>query len=219
MYAALTHEINNPLGILSARVSLMLATARESGADPAAIHDLEIVERQGGRIAEIMRGLLAFSRKAEFTRSPVDLNTVVREIAGLVEKPYSKQGVLVQTELASSLPTIEGSPEHLHQVLVNLVTNARDAMPEGGTLTLRTRRDSGRVVAEVCDTGRGLSVEAREHLFEPFFTTKGVGQGTGLGLSVSHGIVSAHGGQIEAFNAVAGGAVFRIVFPMAGAQP
>jgi len=219
MYAALTHEINNPLGILTARANLALSAAREKGLDAETIHDLEIIERQGGRIAEIIRSLLAFSRKAEFERRPVDLNAVVSEVVSLVERPFSKQGVRVQTELTPSLPPVQGSPEHLHQVLVNLVRNARDAMPDGGTLTLLTAHREGRVVVEVRDTGRGLSSEVREHLFEPFFTTKDVGEGTGLGLSVSHGIVAAHGGQIDAENAAGGGAVFRISLPEASVRP
>ncbi|HET7747677.1 MAG TPA: ATP-binding protein, partial [Vicinamibacteria bacterium] len=125
------------------------------------------------------------------------------------------QGVAVASELASTLPAVRGSHDHLQQVLLNLLTNARDAMPEGGTITLRTLATDGEAVVEVRDTGPGLSAEVEERLFEPFFTTKAVGQGTGLGLSVSHGIVSAHGGHMEATNAPGGGALFRVALPVA----
>ncbi len=217
MYAGLTHEINNPLGILCARARLSLAMAREKGYDEELLKDLEVIDRQGVRIAEIMRSLLAFARKAEFSTRPVDLNSVVREVVNLVEKPFAKQGVGVRTELAPALPQVRASADHLQQVLLNLLTNARDAMPGGGTITLRTARDEGRVVAEVRDSGPGLAPEVEAHLFEPFFTTKETGKGTGLGLSVSHGIVSAHGGELDGANAPEGGALFRVRLPAADA--
>lgn len=218
MYAGLTHEINNPLGILSARVKLALAAARETGRDAETVADLEVIDRQGARIAEIMRGLLAFARKAELTKRPVEVNAVVREVVALVEKPFAKQGVRVKTELDATLPPVQASPDHLQQVFLNLMTNARDAMPAGGTITLRTAREDGHVLAEVRDTGPGLAPRAQEHLFEPFFTTKEVGKGTGLGLSVSYGIVSAHGGELDGWNAPQGGAVFRITLPLLGGE-
>lgn len=216
LYAGLTHEINNPLGILSARVKLMLAAAPEKKLDADTVRDLEVIDRQGGRIAEIMRSLLAFARKSEFRMASVDLNGVVREVVSLVNKPFAKQGVLVETELDAALPQLQASPDRLQQVLLNLLNNARDAMPQGGTITVRTGGQDGHVVAEVSDTGPGLSPQAKEHLFEPFFTTKEAGKGTGLGLWVSYGIVSAHGGELQALNGPAGGALFRVRLPLAG---
>ena len=212
MYAGLTHEINNPLGILSARVKLAMA-ALEKGPSEDLGKDLEVIDRQTTRIAGIIRSLLAFSRKAEFQMRTVDVNAVVREVLSLVEGPLAKQGVLLEADLAESLPQVLASPDHLHQVLLNLVTNARDAMPKGGRITVRTEGRGAFVVAEVSDTGHGLAPEVQEHLFEPFFTTKEVGKGTGLGLSVSYGIVSAHGGVLDASNAPGGGAVFRMSLP------
>jgi C4-dicarboxylate-specific signal transduction histidine kinase len=220
VHASLAHEVNNPLGILSARVKLTLATASERHLDVETVRDLEVIERQAARIAQIMRSLLAFARKPEFVRVPVDLNSVVSEVAGLVEEPFAKQGVKVQLNLMPQLPMIEGSPDHLQQVLLNLLTNARDAMPRGGEIHLNTARSNGHVLAEVRDSGGGLSPEALEHLFEPFFTTKGVGKGTGLGLSVSYGVARALGGNLEGFNAPEGGAVFRLSVPARrGADP
>jgi signal transduction histidine kinase len=215
MYAGLTHEINNPLGILSARAQLLLAAAREKDLDAETVHDLEVIERQGARIAAIVRGLLAFARKADLPMQPVDVNAVVRDVASLVEKPLLAQKVALRADLAPALPRLIGSPEQIAQVLMNLVNNARDAMPAGGTLTLRTLARDGQVVAQVRDTGPGLLPEVQRRLFEPFFTTKPVGRGTGLGLSVSYGIARAHGGDLTGANAADGGALFELSLPAA----
>jgi signal transduction histidine kinase len=120
-------------------------------------------------------------------------------------------------ELPPGLPRFVGSPDQIAQILINLVNNARDAMPQGGVLTLRTRAGDGHVMAEVRDTGPGLPPEVERRLFEPFFTTKPVGRGTGLGLSVSYGIARAHGGQLTGGNAEGGGARFELSLPAAEA--
>jgi signal transduction histidine kinase len=219
MYASLAHEINNPLGILCARTQLLLAGARDKGLDADTVHDLEVVERQAARIAGIVRSLLAFARKAELPAQPLDMNALVRDVVSLVEKPFSRQQVAVRADLQPSLPLLRGSPEQIEQVLLNLVNNARDAMPNGGTVTLRTLSRNGHVVAQVSDQGPGLSPEAQRRLFEPFFTTKEVGQGTGLGLSVSYGIARAHGGELAGANAPEGGALFELSVPAAESGP
>jgi two-component system NtrC family sensor kinase len=218
MYAGLSHEINNPLGILCARVQLLLGSAPDKHLDAETVQDLAVIERQAGRIAAIVRGLLAFTRKADAPMQPVDVNAVVRDVVTLVEKPLLAQRVDVRAELQPALPPLVGSPEQIAQVLVNLVNNARDAMPDGGTLTLRTRARGGQVVAEVRDTGPGLAPEVERRLFEPFFTTKPVGRGTGLGLSVSYGIARAHGGQLTGANVEGGGARFELSLPAAEAR-
>jgi len=215
MYAGLTHEINNPLGILCTRAQLLLADARERRLDADTVRDLEVIDRQGARIAAIVRSLLAFARKAELPAQAVDMNAVVRDVVSLVEKPFSSQRVAVRADLQANLPPVHGGPEQLEQVLLNLANNARDAMTEGGTLTLRTFSRDADVVTQVRDEGPGLSAEAQRRLFEPFFTTKDVGRGTGLGLSVSYGIARAHGGQLAGANAPEGGAVFELSLPAA----
>jgi signal transduction histidine kinase len=217
MYAGLTHEINNPLGILSARAQLLLAAAGEKRLDADTVHDLTVIERQAARIAAIVRGPLAFTRKAELPMMPVDVSAVARDVVSLVEKPLAAQRVAVRAELPPGLPPFVGSPDQVAQILINLVNNARDAMPQGGVLTLRTRAQDGHVVAEVRDTGPGLPPEVERRLFEPFFTTKPVGRGTGLGLSVSYGIARAHGGQLTGGNAEGGGARFELSLPTAAA--
>lgn len=216
IHAGLAHEINNPLGIIIAKVELLLEKATERNFLPELTRDLEMVKRHCVRIAEIVRSLLVFTRKASFKLADAELNQVVREVVILVEKPFAKQGIRVVTLLDPALPQFRGNPGLLQQVFLNLLNNARDAMPKGGTVTVRTHFRNGSVVAEVEDTGTGLSEEARARAFEPFFTTKGVGKGTGLGLSVSYGIVKSHGGDIEIESRPGHGALFRVRLPMGG---
>jgi signal transduction histidine kinase len=214
VYAGLTHEINNPLGIILTRVKLLLGTAQERALPADVTRDLEAIDKHGARIADIVRGLLAFSRKTELAPRDTDLNQVLTDVLALVEKPFARHEVKIESQLAPGLPHIQASPDHLQQVFLNLVKNAREAMPEGGTISVRTRRNAASLVAEVLDTGTGISPSAVGHLFEPFFTTKDVGKGVGLGLSVSYGIVKAHGGEIEAENRAGKGAVFRVILPL-----
>jgi signal transduction histidine kinase len=214
MYAGLAHEINNPLGILLSRVRLMLGAASQRNFNGDLIRDLEMIDRHGSRIAEIVRSLLAFSRKTAFELGDTDVNGVVQETLALVEKPFGKHGVKVLSTLDPRLPSVLGSRDHLQQVFLNLLTNARDAMPSGGTVTVRTYRDNGNVVAEVEDTGVGMPEDVADRVFEPFFTTKQREHGTGLGLSVSQSILSAHGGHVEVESEPGQGALFRVTLPI-----
>jgi signal transduction histidine kinase len=214
MYAGLAHEINNPLGILLSRVRLMLGAASQRNFNGELIRDLEMIDRHGSRIAEIVRSLLAFSRKTAFELGDTDVNAVVQETLALVEKPFGKHGVKVLSTLDPRLPSVLGSRDHLQQVFLNLLTNARDAMPSGGTVTVRTYRANGHVVAEVEDTGVGMPEDVADRVFEPFFTTKQREHGTGLGLSVSQSILSAHGGHVEVESEPGQGALFRVTLPI-----
>jgi two-component system NtrC family sensor kinase len=208
VYAGLTHEINNPLGIILARVRLLRRLAGEKGLPAELAQDLEMIDRHGTRIAEIVRGLLAFARKTAFELKETDVNRVVADTTAFLETPFAKQG-----------PRLRASPDHLQQVLVNLFNNARDAMPRGGVVTLRTRASGGDVLVEVQDTGTGIAPDIRGRIFDPFFTTKPVGQGTGMGLAVSYGIVRAHGGEIEVESRPGEGALFRVRLPAGDGRP
>ncbi len=205
MYAGLAHEVNNPLGIMLTRVQLLIDGAPRHGLPADVVSELELVHRHGQRIAEIIRGLLAFARRTSSDMRPASLNAVLGDACLLVERAFAKQGITLERQLDAGLPEIQASPDQLLQVFVNLLTNARDAMPEGGTITLRSHRAPHGVVAEVQDTGVGITEEAMGRLFEPFFTTKEVGKGTGLGLAVSYGIVRAHRGDIEVRSAPGAG--------------
>lgn len=216
IYAGLTHEINNPLGIILAKVSLLLGGAKEKQLSPDAVRDLETIHRHGSRIAEIIRGLLTFARRTSFDLTQTQLNRVIDETVSLVEKPFSKSQIQIERQLDPYLPEITASPAHLQQVFVNLLNNARDAMPRGGTITIRTFRNGRYLVCEVRDTGNGISQDIGDRVFEPFFTTKAVGKGTGLGLSVSYGIVRSHGGDLEVESDPGRGALFRLRLPIGG---
>lgn len=216
IYAGLTHEINNPLGMILARVRLLLGPVR-AGAPPADLAgDLEMIDRHGTRIADIVHGLLAFARKTTFELTDADLNALISDVVALLEKPFAKQRVRIETRLDPTVPRLRASPDQLQQVFVNLFNNARDAMPEGGTITVRTTAHTGEVVAEVEDTGTGIAPEILDRVFEPFFTTKPVGKGTGMGLAVSFGIVKAHGGEITVASRPGQGACFRLRLPADG---
>jgi len=211
-YAGLTHEINNPLAIILSRVRLMRAREQEKRLDAEVSRDLEVIERQGSRIAELVRGLLAFARKRDFHMRETDLNQVVQETAALIRKPFEKKGITIRTELARSLPRLWASPPHLQQVFLNLLNNARDAMPEGGRIVIRTLQVDGSLVAEVEDSGTGLAQGVGDRVFEPFFTTKQ--KGTGLGLSVSYGTIKAHAGEMTVESETGKGTLFRVTLPI-----
>jgi CheY-like chemotaxis protein len=169
----------------------------------------------------VVKDLLAFARRSDPLREPLDLNAVVSRTLRLRGYQLSSNRIDVETELAEEVPAVMGDSRQLQQVCLNLVTNAVQAMmPQGrGTLTVATRLEGGQVVLEVSDTGRGIPEGARAHVFEPFFTTKGEGEGTGLGLSVSYGIVAAHGGSIEVASTSTSGTTFRVTLPAASDEP
>jgi signal transduction histidine kinase len=214
IYAGLTHEINNPLGVMIGKLELLLKFAPEHRLSPELRRDLEIINRNGLRIAELIRSLLIFSRKNTFNFSATALNHTIGEVLELVDKPFAKQGIRIESHFDPKLSYCNGSPGHLQQVFLNLLNNARDAMPKGGTIMLRTYGKNGSVIAEVEDTGVGIAPENRKRLFEPFFTTKGLGKGTGLGLSVAYGIIKTHGGDIEVESTPGKGTLFRVILPI-----
>jgi signal transduction histidine kinase len=216
IYAGLTHEINNPLGIMIGKLELALKMAKERQLPADLTRDLEIVTRNGLRISELVRSLLIFSRKSTLSFTETALNHVIAEVVELVDKPYAKQHIQIDRRFDPKLPHCHGSAGHLHQVFLGLMSNARDAMPQGGTITLRTYVNSHFLIAEVEDTGTGMAPDVKARIFEPFFTTKGVGKGTGLGLSVAYGIIQTHGGDITVESTPGKGSLFRLMLPIGG---
>ena len=160
------------------------------------------------------QGLLSFSRQQAWRLSPVDVNTVVEEALVLVEKQLVREQVTLERDVAPGLPAVLGSANHLEQVILNLLTNAREAMPEGGRLRVATRRNGGSIEVEVTDTGKGIPAEHLSKVFDPFFTTKE--KGTGLGLAISYGIVRDHQGTLTVRSGEGEGTTFLITFPVAG---
>ena len=147
----------------------------------------------------------------------IDLNRVVEETLSLVAHPLKTSQIKIVREFGDGLPAVRGSANKLQQVFLNLFLNARDAMPSGGMLEVRTGAHNGSVEVEIVDTGAGIPRELIHRIFDPFFTTKASGRGTGLGLSVTYGIIQEHGGSIEVTNRPDGGARFRLELPVSRA--
>ena len=208
LLAGVAHEVRNPLAGIRSTAQLWrrgLGIGAES---------LDGLVQEVDRLEEIVSGLLQFSRADAQDLAPGDLNALMSEVARLATGPAESRGVRVELDLDGGAPPVGMAPSALLQVFRNLTTNAVQAMPEGGVILLKTRHDASRrrVVAEVADTGPGLSEEAIGHLFEPFFTTKA--EGTGLGLAIAREIALAHRGDLRASNRPEGsGAVFALVLP------
>lgn len=212
--AGVAHEVNTPLAGISGYVQMM---QREMPASDPQRPILEKIEKQAFRASRLVNDLLNFSRQQASDMQAVDINGVVDETLVLAELPLSKRKVHVDTEFSGSLPLVWGDSGKLQQVFMNLVLNARDSMPNGGDLTIRTARQNGEVVVEVADTGTGIPTDEIHKIYDPFFSTKGTGKGTGLGLSVTYGIVQEHRGTITVRSEAGRGTVFRVALPAADA--
>ncbi|MGB5231206.1 MAG: ATP-binding protein [Desulfoprunum sp.] len=222
--AGVAHEINTPLGIILGYSQLLMDDVQE---DSDAYQSLKVIERQTKASRKIVADLLKFSRQSGSTREEVDLNEILADVVAVTEHTLGLSNIAIHRQMANDLPGVDGDPEKLRQVFVNLVNNAHHAMlaQGGGELLLRTRIDNGDVMVEVRDSGHGIPERYLARIFDPFFTTKPVGQGTGLGLSVSYGIIHEHGGTIEVESPVLDqqqgalpGTLFRIRLPRSGAD-
>ncbi len=204
----IAHEINNPLQILLGHIQLM-----QLGRDlPKRI---EIVKEQIEKISQITRRLLNFSRKVpeDFKFETVNVNFAIQEIITLASYQFKYSDIELILKLDPALPMIQGNKIYLQQVFLNIMINAKDAMPEGGKLIIETFSENGKVIIKFTDTGVGIPPEIREKIFEAFFTTKG-SKGTGLGLSISRWIIKKHGGEIKVESEVGKGSTFIIVLPI-----
>ena len=222
MSAGIAHEINQPLNAIKMG-SEFLALLGERGERPDPEHYAEVVREISGqcdRAAEIITTLRSFGRKAPNIDERVDVNHPVRRVLTLVRRQFELENIRFRLELAESPPPIVARDNRLQQVFFNLVTNARDAIVERGApgerqITIRTYAENGTVVAEVEDTGTGIPESMHESVFEPFFTTKEAGQGMGLGLAITYGIVRDHDGEIAIESEQGRGTTFRLTFPAA----
>jgi two-component system NtrC family sensor kinase len=215
--AGVAHEVNTPLTGISSFTQMLL-----EGADPNDHRTrlLEKIERQTFRAAKIVNSLLNLSRPVAAggsEQAAVDLNVVVTDVLSLLEHQFEIAKVKVRRELADEPVLVLGTEHKLQQVFLNLFLNARDSMPKGGWLSVVTRLEHDRVVAEVSDTGSGIPSEHLARIYDPFFTTKAIGQGTGLGLSISYGIVREHNGSINCESIIGQGTKFILGFPQAPA--
>jgi signal transduction histidine kinase len=193
--AGVAHEINNPLGVMLGFCDLLV---RKKAPGSQEYDDLKIIERQGMHCKQIVENLLSFARVGQEKTTDTDLNECLGEIIKVVQHSLEMKGIELRTELANPLPRVRGDDRQLQQVFLNLINNAAAAMPMGGRLTLRTAPGAGgqRATVQVQDQGTGIAPEHLDHIFEPFFTTKPEGEGTGLGLFVSYGIINKYGGTL-----------------------
>jgi PAS domain S-box-containing protein len=217
--AGIAHEINNPLGIITSRIEVMLLDAEDQKLTPQVLEDLQVLRRAIQRVARIASNLRAFARQAPREYAPVNLNGVVEETLLLMQKPLEVDGIRIITSLDSTLAPILGDVNTLQQVLLNLVTNAREAMTGGGEIRIETgpvaeRPNWVRVV--IADTGPGISPEQLSKVFDPYYTTKS--NGTGLGLSVSYGIIQDHHGTVDVQSVPGTGTTFVLAFSVASIE-
>ncbi len=213
----LAHEINNPLAILSAEQTnisdLLLGTETSDQWREQALDSVERSQTQVRRCASITQKMLQFGRKRETTLEYTNIAPRLKEITGLLKRHANVRNVEITFEVEENLPQVLIDPIELEQVLVNLINNSIDALPEGGYIRVRAGRKGDEVRLEVQDNGVGIAREQLARIFEPFFSTKPTGKGTGLGLSVCYGIVHSWGGRIEADSEPGKGTTMRILLP------
>jgi signal transduction histidine kinase len=208
--AGIAHELNEPLGNTLGFAQLAKAYP---GLPPEVVRDLEKIEGASLHAREVIRKLLMFARVVPTRKAPFDLNQLVQDDLYVLEARCRTEGIRLTRALAPDLPLLVADRSQIHQVLVNLVVNAIQAMTTGGRLTIETRAEGEQIALVVTDDGVGMDDEQRKQMFVPFFTTKEPGQGTGLGLSVVHGIVSSHGGTIHVDSAPGQGTRFEVRLP------
>jgi two-component system NtrC family sensor kinase len=214
MSAGVAHELNNPLTTVIGFVQLAL---HELAPEEPLYHDLQLVLREAQRARGVVRRLLDFSRQDEQNRVAININDLISETLALVVHRFHSEGISLETDLAEELPSIGADPDQIKQVILNLVINAAQAMPHGGALTIKTRRENRHgtpgVNFSVRDTGEGITPENMDRIFEPFFTTRPAGMGTGLGLSVSYRIITSHSGLIDVDSRRGEGSCFTVWLP------
>lgn len=211
--AGVAHEINNPLGLILGYTQLMI---REEPDDSQKFEDLKTIEKHARNCKTIVEALLSFARKTETKKAHVDVNLAIEQVITVIRHQFELSGIIIQTSYDPVLPRILGDAEKLKQVVMNLAMNAGQAISQAGKIDVSTRFDSTSNHIEILveDTGSGIPAHQISRIFDPFFTTKPTGQGTGLGLSVSYGIVKEHGGEIEVRSETGKGSIFTVVLPV-----
>jgi signal transduction histidine kinase len=211
--SGMAHEINNPIGIILGRTDYILTTQDDLPAE--AKEDLKVVRNQAERVASTVRSLLTFARPSPLSIRRVNLAQVVDQAIALETPRCHTTKIEIERSSFGRIPAIQADPDRLQQVLVNIMNNAIDSMPEGGRLNIGLANGGGgQVVINISDTGTGITEENQARIFDPFFTTKPAGKGTGLGLAVSYGIIRDHGGEIRVSSSPGEGSTFSIVLPV-----
>jgi PAS domain S-box-containing protein len=220
----IAHDFNNILGIVLGHLALLERTRNNDAQFEESIFSINKAVERG---ASLVRQILTFARKAETQLEPVNINSVIKELAKMIEETFPKT-IAVTLQLDKTIPVVSMDPTQLHQTMLNLCVNARDAMEGTGTLTIATHLVLGRDVSSrfpkasashyvqvsAVDTGSGMDEMTKQRIFEPFFTTKGEGKGTGLGLAVVYGVLQAHNGFVDVETALGHGTAFHLFFPV-----
>ena len=212
LVAGVAHELNNPLTGISTFAQLLL----EDNLQGEQLESVSLIKREADRAIGVIRDLLLFARKTDARDVPVDINTIVQHTIRLRSYASRSSGIEVHTHLDPSSPQVRGDDQKLQQVLLNLLVNAEYAMQDVHVrhLSIMTRKDHGKVQIVISDTGQGMPADVKQRIFEPFFTTKPAGVGTGLGLSVSYGIIQGHNGSITVDSTPNVGTTFTVTLPL-----
>jgi len=226
MSAGIAHELNQPLNVIkmgSEFLTMMMEQNRQITKEDAFLVAGEI-SAQVDRASEIIRSLRRFGRKSDLVKEKVDINQAVRDVLDIMERQLKLQGIDLEIDLQEGIPPIEGYRNRIEQVIFNLVTNARDAVLQKKdeksprAISIRSFAEEGASILTIADTGVGIPEGIKEKIFEPFFTTKDVGQGMGLGLSITYGIVRDSNGEIVVDSQEGRGSVFKLVFSVTGSR-
>ncbi|MEQ8679377.1 MAG: ATP-binding protein, partial [Cyclobacteriaceae bacterium] len=209
--AGIAHELNEPLGRILGFSQLI---RKSGGLSYQQEDDLERIIKASLYTREIIKKLMIFSRQMPQQLDLVDINEIVSNTIYFIDIRFQDQQVKVEQRLDPKLSQIQADPVQMSQVLVNLITNAFYALPEGGKVTVSTRKRNNEVSLTVKDNGVGMSASVKKKIFEPFFTTKPLGEGTGLGLSVVQGIVESHQGRITVRSTPGKGSRFEVLLPV-----
>ena len=211
--SGIAHEINNPLGIILGYTQLLL---RSEDGESERSQDLKVIEKHVKTCKVIVEDLLSFARGGETVKESADIHQIMDDVLQFLRYEPGRQDIRIVRHYSEDLPEIRVDRKKIRQVIMNLIINASHAVEGNGEIQLFTKYDHEKrsAIIQVQDDGPGIAVENLSRIFDPFFTTKPTGQGTGLGLSVSYGIIRSHGGEITVDNAHSGGAVFTIMLPL-----
>jgi signal transduction histidine kinase len=209
--ATFAHEVGTPLNLISGYVQLLIQSFSDN---ELILRKLTLVQSQIRRLSEIVRRLLDATRHPKLDLTPVSLNKLIQDVSALIKPTLEMRKIEFNCRLQVDLPEIPADQKQLEQVLLNLINNSLDAMPNGGKLLIETAMSfDQKIVIKVSDTGQGIEPSHMEKLFQPMFTTKDIGHGTGLGLTICQAIIKEHGGEIEVKSSVGEGTTFSIVLP------
>ncbi|HEY0051702.1 MAG TPA: ATP-binding protein [Pyrinomonadaceae bacterium] len=208
--AGVAHEVNNPLASISSLIQML---QKREHLDAETKEKLKLISTQITRITQVTRDMMDFARARPAAKSPIDVNAILQTSLRLASFDKAFQRLHLKTDLNENLPKVFADGDQLEQVFLNLLLNARDAMPEGGELSIKTFRGDGSIAVRIADSGVGIEEKNLKKIFDPFFSTKPTGAGTGLGLAVCYGIVTAHNGKIEVESNGKGGTSFLVTLP------